>query len=416
MRRLLIALAAASTLASAIAALAGDAPAAREAVGKPVQAAQALLKQKRAKEALARLREADSVKDKTPYESYVIAETRAAAQIDEGDYAGAIASLEAALATGVLSPSDSAQRLRTLTQLAYQEKAYPATVRYAERFYARGGTDRLPRVLMAQAYYEAGDFAAAARTVRVQLRADAKAGDAPTEDLLVILASSEFKSGDAAGYRDALTRLVAAYPKPQYWIDLLTIVQRAPGFADRLRLDVDRLRLAADAFEAPAQYMEAAERALAAGLPGDARAFLDRGLRDGGLGTDPAAARARRLADLAERQAVEDAKRRPALAAEADAAAGGAAWQALGEAYASAGDAPAAIAAFEKALRKGGLRHPEDATLHLAIACLHAGEVDRAKALLSSIEGKDGTAALAGLWLILNHLDTGSPAGKDSRS
>jgi tetratricopeptide (TPR) repeat protein len=325
-------------------------------------------------------------------------------------------SLEAVLATGVLSPSESAQRLQTLTQLAYQEKTYAAVVGYAERYYARGGTDRTPRVLMAQAYYLESDYANAARTVRALLQADAKTAAAPLEDLLLTLASSEFKSGDAAGYRDALMRLVGTYPKRQYWIDLLAAQQRAPGFADRLRLDLDRLRLAADAFDTPGRYVESAERALAAGFPGDARAFLDHGLHGGALDGGPTAERVRRLADLAARQAADDTNRWSAQAVDAAAAANGAAWDALGEAYASAGDTGAAIAAFEKSLREGGLPHPEDATLHLGIACLRAGQVDRAKQLLSSVAGRDGTADLARLWLILNHLDTRSASSKDSRS
>ena len=395
------------------AARAGDASAAREAVGKPVQAAQALLKQNRPKEAIARLRQAEAVKDQTPYETYVIAETRAAAEIAQADYAAATASLETVLATHVLSPPESAQRLQTLTQLAYERKTYPAVVAYAQRYYAQGGAERTPRVLMAQAEYLGGDFRAAARTLRAQLLDDMRAGRAPPdEDLLLTLASSESKAGNDTGYRDALTRLVSAHPKREYWIDLLAALARH-GLADRLRLDLDRFRLAVDAFAAPAQYTEAAERALSAGFPGDARAFLDHGFVADAFGAQ--AGRARRLADLAARQAAEDAERLPARATAAGTAETGATWETLGETYASYGDAAHAIAALNQSLRKGGLAHPEDATLHLGVACLHAGQTDRAKQLLSSLAEDGAVGELAHLWLIHDRLETRIPLTKDPR-
>lgn len=386
-------------------------PVAREAVGKPVLAAQLLLKQKHPRDALAKLREADAVKDKTPYETYVIAETRAAAEIDAADYAGALVSLEAVLATGVLAPPETLKRTQTLAQLAFQLERYGAVVDYATRYYAQGGGERTPRLLMAQAHDRQGDFAAAAETMRAQLQRDARAGVKPAEDLLLMLASSEYKAQHDAGYRDALTRLVTAHPKKEYWADLLSALARAPGFARPL--DLARLRLATDAFDTQEQYTEAAEVALTAGFPADAQAFLDHGFRAGVLGVGPQAARHQRLADMAARQAAEEAQALPRRAHEADSAV---AWQRLGETYASHGmDAPA-IAALEKSLQNGGLSNPDDATLRLGMVCLRAGQTARATTLLASVRGADGAAELARLWLIRGGLDTKHVAGKETRS
>jgi hypothetical protein len=404
-------LCAALTIGAAVAA--DVPPAAREAVGKPVQAAQKLLKHKRAKDALAKLREADAVADKTPYETYVIAETRAAAQIDETDDAGAMRSLETVLATGVLPPAQALQRVATLTQLADRLKADRAVIDYAERYYRDGGTDRTPRLLMIEAYSRQNDFVAVGRTARAQLAADAKAGvTVPAEDLLLTVANSAYKANDQAGYRDTMMRLVTAHPKREYWADLLAAVARAPGFSHRLTLDLYRLRVAVDALGAPEQYMEAAELALVDGFPGDARAFLEHGYAARVLGTGPQAARHKRLAELAARQAAEEAQTLPQRAKSAD----GAALEKIGEAYLSQGDAADAIAVLQAGLAKGGLRHPDDATLHLGIACLRAGQSARAQAILSSITATDGTADLAHLWMIRGGLDRTNSTGKDSRS
>jgi tetratricopeptide (TPR) repeat protein len=141
--------------------------------------------------------------------------------------------------------------------------------------------------------------------------------------------------------------------------------------------------------------MAAAELALAAGFPGDARAFLAEAPAEGG-----AAERRKRLADMAARQSAADVQALGAFAREAAAAADGRAWEKLGQAYASYGRHDEAVAAFDKALAKGGLDHPEDAQLHLGIACLNAGQTARARQVLAGITAEGGAAELARLWLL----------------
>jgi tetratricopeptide (TPR) repeat protein len=373
---------------------------AREQVGKPVQAAEQLLKQKRYKEALAKLQEADAVPGKTPYEVYVIEATRAVVALDTGDYPGTIKALDAVLATGVLPPSEALKRVETLVQLSYQAKNYAGAVAYGERYYKEGGKEEGPRLLMAQAYYLQNDFAGAARTSRALQQQDERAGRKTSETVLQLLVSSEYKQKNDAGYRDALKRLVALYPKKEYWRDLLASVQHQPGFSDRLTLDLDRLMAATDTLETQAQYMEAAQLALQAGLPGDAKTLLDKGYAAGVLGKGAGAERQQRLSAMAGRQSADDVKTLPQLAREAEAAPDGLPWVKLGEAYASYRRYDEAIAAFEKGLKKGGLKHAEDAKLHLGIACLQAGRKDKAETVLGAVTGTDGVRDLAQLWLL----------------
>ncbi|HEX3971307.1 MAG TPA: hypothetical protein VHX19_08280 [Stellaceae bacterium] len=383
------------------AAFAQEKATARPEVGQPVAQAGRLLQEKNYKEALQKLAAADAVPDKTPYERYVIEGTRAAIDLNSGDDRGAIKALEAVLATGILSPQDALVRIQALVQLDYKAKDFPATIAAANRYYQQGGTADEPRLLQAQAYYQQGDFAGAAKTARAILQADEKAGKKPDENLLLMLVSSEYQQKNEAGRIDALERLVALYPKPPYWTDLLAAVAQQPGFAtDRLALDLDRLKVATGAMKGAGDYMEAAQRALLAGLPGDAKAILDQGYAAGVLGKDTQADREKRLAAMAAQQAGDDSKTLAQQESDAAKAANGLAWEKLGEAYASYGQYDKAIAAYSQALQKRGLQRPDDARLHLGIAYLAKGDAVHARVALAAVRGDDGTRALARLWLI----------------
>jgi hypothetical protein len=51
-------------------------------------------------------------------------------------------------------------------------------------------------------------------------------------------------------------------------------------------------------------------------------------------------------------------------------------------------------------LKKGGLKSPDDAKLHLGVADLGAGRIADATAVLNSVSAADGTWDLAKVWLI----------------
>ncbi|HLI23103.1 MAG TPA: tetratricopeptide repeat protein [Stellaceae bacterium] len=370
---------------------------ARPQVGEPVQQAGQLLKERKYKEALAKLATADAVRDKTAYERYVIEGTRAAIDQASGDYPGTIKALQAVLATGILPPAEAAARLQTIVQLDYQVKDYRAVIADAGRYYQQGGTAEEPRQLEAQAYYLQSDFADALKTLRAVIAADDKAGRKPDENLLLTLLNSEFQQNDQAGRIETLKRLVALYPKPQYWSNLLTAVGRQPGFADRLTLDLDRLKLATGAMTAANDYMEAAQLALLDELPGDAKAFLDKGYATGALGKDTQVDRENRLRTMVGQQVATTDK---SLAQQAAAANDAAALEKLGETYASASQYDKAIAAYSQALQKGGLAHPDDARLHLGLAYLASGQKAKAREILGSVSAPDGARDLAQLWMI----------------
>ena len=65
------------------------------------------------------------------------------------------------------------------------------------------------------------------------------------------------------------------------------------------------------------------------------------------------------------------------------------------------GDPKKGIGMMEQGVRKGGLKFPDQARLHLAYAYYLAGEKDRARTVLGEVQGTDGAADFARLWRIV---------------
>jgi hypothetical protein len=109
---------------------------------------------------------------------------------------------------------------------------------------------------------------------------------------------------------NAIEKLVVHYPKKEYWTDLLSRVQKKPGFSDRLGVDVYRLRFATGNNAHPSDYMEMAQLAIQAGVPAEAKLIVDKGYAAGVLGTGKDAERHGRLRDLVAKSLADS--RRPA--------------------------------------------------------------------------------------------------------
>jgi tetratricopeptide (TPR) repeat protein len=371
------------------------AEAARPAVANALNAAQALVKDGKYAEALAKVREAEAVGNLTPYESFVVDRTRGAVAFGAGDLPLAAKSLQAAIDSGRVSGDELRRLLSALADLSYQIKDYPKSIAAAQRYFKEGGTDEQVRTLLTNALYLSGDYAAAAKELAATVQADEAAGRASSEQLLRMLASAQGKTGDDAGYARTLERLVARYPKPELWNDLILRVQSQPGFSDHLRLDVYRLRLATGTMKKAGEFEEMAQIALTAGYPAEASKVIDEAYARGLFGKGADAQRQQQLRDKAKKAAAADA---PALAQGGAGTKDANAMVNLGYAMATAGQADKGAALIEQGLAKGGVKRPDDARLHLGVAQWMAGQKDAAVKTFQSVQGKDGTADLARLW------------------
>ncbi len=375
----------------------------RPEVGKPLLAAQELIKAQKYKEALAKVRDAETVANKSANESYMVERMRIAAASGAGDAETAAKSFEVLKASGRLPAAEQLRMLESLAGAFYRAKDYGKTITWGKRYLGEGGSNAQIRTLVIQSQYLAGDFAGAAKELVLEVQGDDKAGRVTSEDRLTLLLNAAQRANDAAAQMVAMDHLVTHYPKKQYWSDMLARLQRKPGFSDRLALDTYRLMLATGSMRSANDYMEMAQLAVQAGLPGEGGQVVEKGFAAGvlGVGTPAEADRHRRLKDLVAKRIDEEKQGFAAREAQALSARSGDELVNLGYSHTILGDTKKGLALMERGIAKGGLKRAEDAKLHLGIAYLQAGDAARAQSVLKTVSGQDGTADLARLWALV---------------
>lgn len=366
----------------------------RPEIGKPLQQAQSQMKSGNHKGALATLRDADKVSNKTANESYLIERVRAAAASSAGDYTTAAKSFEALLASGKLSAAERSNFAEGLVGIYMRAGDLNKANETIQRLLKDKDDPKLRAYLM-QNYYKQGNVAA----LEQELRNAEKAGRL-SEDQLGMLANIQLKKNDKVGYVNTIEKLATSYPKAQYWTDLLNRVQGKPGFSSRLRVDVYRLQLANNLLKKPSEFMEMAQLVLQAKAPAEAIKIIDKGYKAGALGTGAEAARHQRLKDLAEKNLAEQNKNFAALETEYTAAKDNDSLVGLGYALVQAGQADKGLKMMESAIKAGGLKYADEAKLRLGEAYAAAGKKQQAIATLKTVGGKEGTADLARYWIM----------------
>ena len=407
---------AALTLATSPAAAQASAPQGAEApakplrpeVANPVSAAQEAGRAGQKEQADAKLREAAAVPNLSMFEQAVIERGRASVSMSTRDWAQAIRSLEVVVNSNQFSGADQLQMVELLAKLNYQEKDYLRAVSWLRRYAQEGGSDAAVRDLLPQALYLSNEFKAAAEELEPRMTADEAAGRAPPEQMLRLLISCYVQLKDDAGYQRTLERMALAYPKPDYWSELLSRATKQPGFSERLWLDVYRLRFAAGVMRGADEYIEMANLALQAGYPSEALRVIDRGVSLALLGNGKDAAAHTALRERASKAAEKDSADLARAETAAKGAREGDALVNVGFAYVSAGQAAKGVQLMEQGVAKGSLKRADEARLHLGQAMWQAGRKDDAVKALGAVQGNDGTAALARAWSVFVR----SPAGK----
>ena len=146
--------------------------------------------------------------------------------------------------------------------------------------------------------------------------------------------------------------------------------------------------------------LEIAELGVQAGLPAEAKQVVDKGFAANVLGAGVEAERHKRLRDLVSKKIDEEKAARAENEKQALADKDGAALVNGGFNLVFEGQGAKGLAMMQQGITKGGMKRPEDAKLHLAIAQLTTGDAAKAQATLKTVGGDDGSADLARLWAL----------------
>jgi hypothetical protein len=382
----------------------------RPEIGKTLQAAVELLKAKKGKETLAKLKEADTVGDKTAFETYMIERVRGQAAAIAGEAAMAAHSLDAAANSPAAPAADRLMLMAGAAGQYYLARDYAKCADLASRYLKDGGNEPALRTLYVQALYLGNDLPRAGKELSALIESQEQGGKPASEEQLQLYSSICLKQHDTACYTVALEKLLTRYPKPDYWLTAIYELTKGSGFPARHALDVARLKLMTHTMRTTAEYFEAAQLSLQEGYPAEAKDIIDRGYAAGLLGTGAEADRHRRLRDMAAKAFAEDTKSLGQDDAAAAAAKDGNLLVNTGFNYVLRGKADKGLAMMEQGLHKGGLKRPEDGKLRLGIAQALAGHGQLAAQTLTTVRGTDGTAELARLWAVAARQTTASTA------
>jgi tetratricopeptide (TPR) repeat protein len=390
----------AAVLISANPALAAGKNTNSEKVAKLLVPAQEALKNKQYPAALAKIHEAAALPDKTPFDSYTIAEFGCNANIGAGNYADAAKDCETRLNSSFMPEADVPQLTRALLALNFQLKNYDKAVEFGNRAVKGGFATDDNKNLVAQAYYLKGDYKDSLKTESALVDAQIHAGQQPKEDALKIVLSSCVKIEDTACQQHAMERLVTYYPKPDYWKQLLLSIRHQTSTNDTNTLQTYRLMNDVDVVTEAGDYNEMAQLALEAGSPGEAQRVLEKGFDKGAFTDQRIKDRNTRLLETVKKTAATDQAALPKLEKDADASPTGVKSAAAGLAYYGYGQYDKAVDLLGKGLTKGGLANEANTRLLLGISQMKAGHKDDAIKSFKAVKGDPALEQLAGLWVV----------------
>jgi len=379
-------------------------------VDKPLGEAQKARDAKNWEEVLVKVAEAEAVPvEKTDFDRYWMTEFKGVAHANMKSYPEALAELEAGLKSPCMPEDGKPLRSKVLMQLAYQGKNYAKAVEYGKLAVQLNPTDPELVNYLGNAYFQIDDNQNARVTMTDYIGKLEGAGKIPEEQAYRILQTACLRLKDENCVTEQIEKLVANYPKPAYWTDLINSLLRVSK-SDNELLNIMRLADGAGVMNEPSHYTEMAQLAMAQGLPGEAQYIIDKGTQKNAFADSPRERdhAARLLADAKQAVALDkstldkqDASARAKTTGDSDVK--------LGAAYLSYGVNDKAIEALQRGIGKGGVKNPDEAGLLLGIAYLRTNNKEEAQKAFQTVKQNPTMVRIAKLWIM--SMERGVAAG-----
>jgi tetratricopeptide (TPR) repeat protein len=338
----------------------------------------------------AQLIAAEAVPDRNSFDNYFISQYRYNAGIELKDDALAMVGLDGMSSSEFVPADQKSKILRNLLALADKSKDYTKARGYADRYLQLVPDDANVQTYVGEQMLKAKDYAGADAKFMQLIKAGETAGK-PVEEYVYLKMVIGREQAKAANFPDGLQMLVNQYPTPRNWTFMLENFQTRTGMIGRQAIDLFRLMNVTGSLKSAGNVIDAAQTALDAGVPGDAKAFLAKAEAAGVM-----ADRKTDLATLNKSASASLAADEPAAKQEA-AATTGDRLASVGQLYLSLSNYAKANDIFSKALSKG-VRNKNETLIRAGISQLMGGDAVAAKASWAAVAGDAKLAELAKYW------------------
>jgi tetratricopeptide (TPR) repeat protein len=344
----------------------------------------------------AKLVEAEAVPGRNSFDTYFISQYRYNAGLETKDDALLQSGLEGMVVSEFVAADQKPKILRNLLAMADKAKDTTKARAYAEQYLQLAPDDVNIQVYVIEQMQKAKDYAGADARLMQMIKAGEAAGK-PAEEYVYLRMVIGREQSKSPTFADGLVMLVTRYPTDRNWSFLLENFQTRTGMIGRTAIDLFRLMNVTGGLKSSGAVVDATQTALDAGVPGDARLFLEKA-QAAGLMTD----RKAEAAQLSKAAATAIATDEPAAKQEA-AANTGDRLASVGQLYLSLGNYAKAGDVYTKALAKG-VRNKNETLIRMGIAKLMGGDAAAAKTAWASVVGDAKLVELAKYWTL--HADT----------
>src|SRR5580704_6569028 len=166
-------------------------------LAKPLKEANDDIKAKKYADAIAKLKDAEGIAGKTPYDQHLINDMLSFSYIKTQNFSEAAKTMEAELDDGFTPQADIPQKVRALAEINYQIKNYDKAIEFGNRAIKGGYAEEAIRTLVGQAYYLKGDWKGTLKFEEGLADSQIKAGEAPKNETLQLILSACVKLNDA---------------------------------------------------------------------------------------------------------------------------------------------------------------------------------------------------------------------------
>ena len=374
-------------------------PTVSKGVAKPLKAAQDAMTAKNYDEAISKIKEVQSQPgEKTAYDNFAMDILLFQAYNQKHDMASAVPVLAAAAQSQYATSDQKKVWLKNIALYYFQEKDYNKALDAANEAVKTGLNDSEMLNLIAKSQYLLGKYKEAAATMQEVVNKQEK----PDEESLKLLWQFDLKANDQAGAARTVEKLVAYYPKPEYWANALASLVNADTKDAHLQLNVYRLMNDVGVLKRGGDFAEMADIALDEGYPGETQSVLQKAFAENVFTEQRDKDRYQHLLDGAKQRAAIDLAALPKTEQDAANAPTGDRLVQVGAAYLSYGQTDKAVAAISKGIAKGSLKYPEEANLLLGIAQLRSHNAAEAQRAFEKVGASSNTgyARLGKLWAL----------------